>query len=221
MGSTTYGVAKKTTLFAVKVLDCSGSGTNTGVISGVNWVITSYNSRKRPSVANMSLGGGKSVALDSAVQNAIAAGVTFAVAAGNSNNDACLSSPSGVATAISVGATGTTAQGVKQVDNRASFSNYGKCVSIFAPGSLIESTWIGTGNDEVEVISGTSMASPHVAGVVALYLGENGGATPAQIKSWMVNTAGENYVNLVCNGAISPSSCNQSPNLLLYSPCSM
>jgi subtilisin family serine protease len=221
MGSATYGVAKKTTLFAVKVLDCSGSGTNTGVISGVNWVVTTYNSRKRPSVANMSLGGGKSVALDTAVKNAISAGVTFVVAAGNENNDACLGSPSNVPTAITVGATGTTAQGAKQVDNRATFSNYGKCVSIFAPGSLIESTWIGTGNDEVEVISGTSMASPHAAGVVALYLGENGSATPAQVKSWMVNTAGENYLNLVCSGAISSSSCNQSPNLLLYSPCSM
>jgi len=221
MGSTTYGVAKKTTLWAVKVLDCSGSGTNTGVISGVNWVVTNTNSRKRPSVANMSLGGGKSTALDTAVRNAISAGITFVVAAGNSNDDACSYSPAGVATAISVGATGTTAVGVAQVDNRSSYSNFGTCVTIFAPGSLIESTWIGSSNDEVEVISGTSMASPHAAGVVALYLAENPTKTPAQVKSWMVSGAGEDYISLMCDGTSKKTQCLNSPNLLLYAPCDM
>src|SRR5262245_52655325 len=159
IGSATYGLAKNVSLHPVRVLDCSGSGTNSGVIAGVDWVRLN---RVLPAVANMSLGGGVSTALDTAVANAIASGVTFAIAAGNSNANACNSSPARVATAITVGSTTTT-------DARSSFSNFGTCVDIFAPGSSITSTW-NTSDTATNTISGTSMATPHVAGVAALYL---------------------------------------------------
>jgi len=214
VGGDVYGVAKKTTLIAVKVLDCNGSGTNAGVISGVNWVVTSANSRKRPSVANMSLGGGKSTALDQAVAAAIAAGVTFSIAAGNSNMDACNTSPANVPTAITVGATGTDSTGATQVDNRAYFSNFGSCVSIFAPGLMITSSWIG-GNDAIQTISGTSMAAPHVAGIVAAYLEAHPAATPAQVKSALVADASPNIIDLDC----LTTACNRSPNLMVFAPC--
>jgi len=220
IGGTTYGVAKKTTLYAVKVLNCAGSGTNTGVISGVNWVVSNYQSRKRPSVANMSLGGGISTALDNAVTAAIKAGVTFAVAAGNENNNACNGSPSRVATAITVGATGTEPSGTKQVDNRAYFSNYGSCVTLFGPGLEITSDWIGS-TSAVETISGTSMATPHVAGVVSLYLAENPTATPASVKSWLISNSGKNLIQLDCSGATKKADCDLSPNRMLYAPCSL
>jgi len=211
-----YGVAKKATLIAVKVLDCDGSGTNAGVISGVNWVVTSRATRKRPSVANMSLGGGKSTALDNAVKSAITSGITFVVAAGNENSDACLGSPSSVATAVTVGATGTDSVGNGQVDNRAYFSNFGTCVTLFAPGLMIESDWIGS-STATETISGTSMASPHVAGIVAVYLQSNPNATPAAVKSWLVSNASKSIIQLDCTGAAS--SCLKSPNVFAFSPC--
>jgi len=218
MGGITYGVAKKTTLFAVKVLACSGSGTNEGVIAGVNWVVTSYQSRKRPSVANMSLGGGKSTALNLAVAAAVNAGVTFVVAAGNENNDACTRSPASEPLAITVGATGVDNDQGTQVDSRAYFSNYGPCTTIFAPGLSITSAWIGS-NSAIRIISGTSMASPHIAGVVALYLGENGDTAPADVKAWLLKNAVEGQVQLDCAGALYKSICDNTVNEFVYSPC--
>jgi len=217
IGSNTYGVAKKSTLIAVKVLDCDGSGTNAGVIAGVNWVVSSAGIRKRPSVANMSLGGGRSTALDNAVAAAIAKGVTFAVAAGNENADACTSSPAAVTTAITVGATGTDSEQASQVDNRAYFSNFGTCVTLFAPGLMIQSTWIGANNNEILTISGTSMATPHVAGVIAAYLQNNINATPKQIKTWLVSNGSNGLVRMDCSG--SAASCSKSPNVFVFSPC--
>lgn len=166
VGGTKYGVAKDVTLVAVRVLDCRGSGTTSGVIAGVEWVTEN---RAPRSVANMSLGGGISTALDAAVSGSIASGVTYAVAAGNGNSrgvpqDACTSSPARVGTALTVGATDRT-------DAPASFSNYGSCVDLFAPGVGITSDWYSRkSSSATNTISGTSMAAPHVAGVAALYL---------------------------------------------------
>jgi subtilisin family serine protease len=161
VGGSTWGVAKNVTLVAVRVLDSSGNGTNSGVIAGVDFV-TSNHLAGQPAVANMSLGGGISSALDTAVNNSINDGVTYAVAAGNESTNACNGSPSRVANAITVGSTTTT-------DARSSFSNFGTCLDIFAPGSGITSAW-RTSDTATNTISGTSMATPHVAGVAALFL---------------------------------------------------
>ncbi|MEQ8982024.1 MAG: S8 family peptidase, partial [Deltaproteobacteria bacterium] len=176
VGGTTYGVAKNVTLHGVRVLSCSGSGSNSGVIAGVDWVATNHQS---PAVANMSLGGSASTALDNAVNGAVAAGVTFVVAAGNDNSNACTQSPARAADAITVGSTTNS-------DARSSFSNYGSCVDIFAPGSSITAAWY-TSNSATNTISGTSMASPHVAGVAALYLDDNPGATPSQVTAAIID----------------------------------
>jgi aqualysin 1 len=170
VGGATYGVANAVTLHGVRVLNCSGSGSTSGVIAGVNWVTSN---RQLPAVANMSLGGSASTSLDSAVNNSINAGVTYAVAGGNSNANACNYSPARVAAALTVGATTST-------DARSSFSNYGTCVNIFAPGSSITSAW-HTSNTATNTISGTSMASPHVAGAATLYLGNNPSASPSAV----------------------------------------
>jgi len=215
VGSATYGIAKGVTLVAVKVLSCDGSGTNAGVISGIQYVQQQHIAKKKPSVANMSLGGGKSTSLDNAVKAAISSGVTFVVAAGNENQDACNTSPGGVLTAISVGATGTDDDSSwGQEDIRASFSNWGSCVSILAPGVLITSTWIGS-NSAIETISGTSMASPHVCGVAALYLEQNPTATAAQVKSALVSMASPSLIDMGCSGT-----CGNTINKLLYNACS-
>jgi len=218
VGGTVYGVAKDVNLIAVKVLDCSGSGSNAGVINGINWVVTSQKSRKNPSVANMSLGGSYSAAVNSAVKSATTAGISFAVAAGNENDDACNGSPSSEKSAITVGATGTDFVGRSQVDNRAYFSNYGSCVSIFAPGLEITSAWIGSVS-AINTISGTSMASPHVAGIVAVYLQQNPEASASAVKSWLVNGGTEEIISLDCAGAGNQNDCNESPNIMAYSPC--
>ena len=184
VGGSTFGVAKNVRLFAVRVLSCSGSGSTSGVIAGVDWVTAHHIS---PAVANMSLGGGVSTALDTAVRNSISSGVTYAIAAGNSNTNAASSSPARVTEAITVGATTTT-------DARSSFSNFGSVVDVFAPGSSILSAW-NTSDTATNTISGTSMATPHVAGVVARFLQANPGATPAQARNDIVNAATLNHLN--------------------------
>ena len=197
VGGSTYGVAKGVSLVAVRVLNCSGSGTTSGVIAGINWVTSKHTTGK--AVANMSLGGGASTALDNAVRNSIADGIVYAIAAGNSNASACSYSPARVSEAITVGATTST-------DARASYSNKGSCLDLFAPGSSITSAWY-TSNTAANTISGTSMATPHVAGVSALYLqGHN--ATPLQVRNAIVGAATQNVVGNPGTG---------SPNLLLYS----
>jgi subtilisin family serine protease len=189
VGASTFGVAKAVRLFAVRVLSCSGSGSNSGVIAGVDWVTAN---RIRPAVANMSLGGGASTALDNAVRNSIASGVTYAVAAGNSNTNAANSSPARVAEAITVGSSTIN-------DARSSFSNFGSVVDVFAPGSSIQSTWF-TSNTATATLSGTSMASPHVAGVAARILQNNTGASPATVRNEIVNTATPNTLTGIPSG---------------------
>jgi aqualysin 1 len=178
IGGSTYGVAKSVTLKAVRVLDCGGSGTTSGVIAGVDWVTANHDS---PAVANMSLGGGASSSLDTAVRNSIASGVTYAVAAGNSGNNAANSSPARVTEAITVGASNIN-------DRRSSFSNFGSVVDIFAPGEGITSAW-NTSDSATNTISGTSMATPHVAGVAARYLEGHAGDSPATVRNAIVNAA--------------------------------
>jgi subtilisin family serine protease len=197
VGGSTYGIAKNVSLVAVRVLNCTGSGTNSGVIAGVNWVT---NNAVKPAVANMSLGGGVSTALDNAVAASIASGVTYAVAAGNSNANACNSSPSRTPTAITVGATTST-------DARASYSNYGTCLDIFGPGSSITSAWY-TSTTATNTISGTSMATPHVAGVAALYLQGNPTASAATVRNAIVANGTTGKVTNPRTG---------SPNILLFS----
>ncbi len=197
VGGSTYGVAKGVIIHPVRVLGCTGSGSNSGVIAGMDWVA---NNHVKPAVANMSLGGGASQATDDAVARMTAKGVTVVVAAGNDNGNACSYSPARAASAITVGSTTNT-------DARSSFSNYGTCVDIFAPGSNILSAWY-TGTSATNTISGTSMASPHVAGVAALYLANNPSATPAQVTTALNNNATPNKVTSPGTG---------SPNRLLYS----
>ncbi|HEV2150476.1 MAG TPA: S8 family peptidase [Longimicrobiaceae bacterium] len=197
-GGATYGVAKSVRLVSVRVLDCAGSGTWSGVIAGVDWVTANH---VKPAVANMSLGGGANSAVDQAVQNSISAGVTYAIAAGNSNGaNACNYSPARVGAALTVGATTSS-------DARASYSNIGSCLDLFAPGSSITSAWYGS-DTQIHTISGTSMASPHVAGVAALYLQNNTTASPATVANAITSTATTGKVTSAGTG---------SPNLLLYS----
>ncbi|MFD5078231.1 S8 family peptidase [Streptomyces sp. NPDC058371] len=184
IAGSTYGVAKKAKIVAVRVLDNNGSGTTAGVIAGIDWVT---NNHSGPSVANLSLGGGASTTLDTAVSNSIASGVTYAIAAGNSNANASSYSPARVATAITVGATTNT-------DARASYSNYGSVLDIFAPGSSILAGY-NTSDTATATLSGTSMATPHVAGAAAVYLASHTSATPAQVSTALVNGATSNVVS--------------------------
>ncbi|HEX6260068.1 MAG TPA: S8 family serine peptidase [Woeseiaceae bacterium] len=198
VGGSTYGVAKQVRLVAVKVLGCSGSGSTSGVVSGIDWVASR---RISPAVANMSLGGGASTAIDNAIARATASpsNVTFVVAAGNSSANACNYSPARAPSAVTVGATTST-------DARASYSNFGTCLDIFAPGSGITSAWKNT-NTATKTISGTSMASPHVAGVAALYLAGAPGASPSQVAGALINNASSGKVSNPGTG---------SPNRLLF-----
>ncbi|KZW98149.1 alkaline serine protease [Pseudoalteromonas luteoviolacea] len=197
IGGGAYGVAKNVNVVGVRVLGCTGSGSYSGVISGINWV---KDNASGPSVANMSLGGGVSQAVDDAVNTAVASGVTFVVAAGNDNSNACNYSPARAADAVTVGSTTSS-------DARSSFSNYGNCLDIYAPGSSIKSAWYNS-DSATNTISGTSMAAPHVAGVVALYLDENPGLTPSQIDTLLSSRSSKDKVGDAKSG---------SPNELLFS----
>jgi subtilisin family serine protease len=183
VGGTRYGVAKKAHLVGVRVLDCSGSGLWSGVIAGIDWVAVNH---VKPAVANLSLGGGTSASVDDAVRRLIGSGVATVVAAGNSNSDACRSSPARVTEALTIGATNKT-------DYRPSWSNYGACLDWFAPGVNITSAWY-TGNSAAYTISGTSMASPHTAGVAALYLQINPGASPGTVRTALFNNTTKRIV---------------------------
>ena len=196
VGGSTWGVAKGVTIHPVRVLGCTGSGSNSGVIAGMDWVAAN---RITPAVANMSLGGGFSQATNDAVQRMINRNVTVVVAAGNNNANACNYSPASAPNAITVGSTTNT-------DARSSFSNFGTCLDIFGPGSSITSAWY-TSTTATNTISGTSMASPHVAGAAALYLAINPSATPATVRNAIVNNATTGVVTSAGTG---------SPNRLLY-----
>ncbi|MGC4865798.1 S8 family peptidase [Micromonospora sp. DT53] len=197
VGGSAYGVAKAVQLVGVRVLNCSGSGTNAGVIGGVDWVTANA---IKPAVANMSLGGGANSSLDNAVRNSIASGVTYGLAAGNDNGaNACNTSPARTTEAITVGSTTSS-------DARSSFSNVGTCLDIFAPGSSITSAWYSS-NTATNTISGTSMATPHVVGAAALVASANPSWTPAQVRNQLVANATPNVVSNPGSG---------SPNLLLY-----
>ncbi len=198
VAGSTYGLAPEANLAAVRVLDCGGSGSWSGVIAGINWAAADHQAGT-PAVANMSLGGGFSNSINQAVSGAVADGITFAVAAGNENTDACNTSPASTPNAITVGATNYN-------DSRAYFSNYGSCVDIFAPGVGITSSW-NSSSSAVNTISGTSMASPHVAGAAALLLSANRSLTPEQVASQMSSTA--------TTGVVTDPQVG-SPNKLLY-----
>jgi subtilisin family serine protease len=200
VGGSTYGVAKGVSLVAVRVLNCSGSGTWSGVIAGLNWVTSNHVSGA--AVANMSLGGGASSSVDTAVRNSILDGVSYAIAAGNGNaggkgQNACNYSPARVSEAMTIGATDRT-------DTKPRWSNYGSCVDLFAPGVSITSAWY-TSTTATNTISGTSMATPHVAGVAAQYLESDPSATPATVRNALYNNATPNVVK---------SSSTTNPRLL-------
>ena len=201
VGGTTVGLAKQVKLIGVRVLNCSGSGSYSGIVSAVDWVTQQKQSRPTvPMVGNMSLGGGVSSSLNTAVNNSVDAGVVWAVAAGNDNADACTKSPASAAKALTVGASTSS-------DARASFSNFGTCVDLFAPGSGIYSSTYN-GDNTYASWSGTSMATPHVTGAAALYLSANPAASAAS-------------VNGAVTGGATPAKITDpgtgSPNLLLYS----
>lgn len=196
LGGATYGVAKQVTLVPVRVFGCTGGTTIDAVVSGINWVVAQHTSG--PAVANLSLSAGVSTALDDAVTALIADGVTAVVAAGNANVDSCTRSPARVASAITVNASDSA-------DARASFSNYGSCSDLYAPGVDIMSAW-WTSTTATNTISGTSMATPHVAGVAARILGANPGYTPAQVSSAILNAA----------SAVTFSPASPDPDLLLF-----
>ena len=202
IGGQTFGVAKRVQLFGVRVLNCQGTGTWSDVIDGVNfvtWHRAQSSQHGIPALANMSLGGTTNRAAEAAVRNSIRAGVTYIVAAGNWNSDAGLYSPAGVVEAITVGAT-------DQNDARAEFSNYGPMLDLFAPGVSIPSAWIG-GDLMIATATGTSMATPHVSGVVALYLQTNRSASPATVRSAIVGISTTGVISNPGEG---------SPNRLLF-----
>jgi subtilisin family serine protease len=198
IGGSTFGVAKAVRLIPVRVLACNGSGSTSGIIAGLDFVAQNHSG---PSVANLSLGGGASAALDAAINRVVASGVTVAVAAGNERQNACNVSPARAPAALTVGATTRT-------DTRdTSYSNFGSCVDLFAPGTGIRSS-VSSSDSATAVFSGTSMASPHVAGVVAAYLQGHPNDTPAQVAAAIVGSA--------TTGVVANAGTN-SPNRLLFS----
>ena len=196
IGGSTYGIAKAAQLRGVRVLNCSGSGSTSGIIAAIDWVRLN---RTNPAVANMSLGGGFSTSLNTATNNLANSGVFIAVAAGNSNANACNASPASASAAF------TTAASTK-TDAKASYSNYGSCVDAYAPGSSVQSAWIGS-TSATNTISGTSMASPHIAGVAALYKATFGNAASSTIDSWLKTNSTANVITGNVSG---------TPNRLLY-----
>lgn len=196
IGGTTHGVAKRVQLRGVRVFDATGYGTTATVIAGVDWVMRSA---VRPAVVNMSLGGPSSPSLTDAVNRLAMSGILPIVSAGNSGSDACDFSPADAARAVTVGAT-------DKRDAQATFSNYGNCVDLYAPGVDIRSSWPGGG---LATISGTSMAAPHVTGVAALYKGTYGDADSATLHNWLISQATPRVLR-----ALGPG----SPNLLLFQP---
>ena len=201
VAGSTYGIAKRAQIIAVKVLGDDGIGTTTSIIRGMQWAVDNARRRGRPSVINMSLGGSRSRSENDAVEAAIRAGVSIAVAAGNDNTNACSQSPASAPSAITVCASTLS-------DSRSSFSNWGSCTDIFAPGSNIVSA--GASHDSAfATLSGTSMASPHVAGAMAAYLGQNPSASPRDVTNWLFTNAGNGYI----------SNSRGSPNRILNIPC--
>lgn len=206
VGGKTYGVAKKTKLLGIRVLGADGSGTNSGVISGINFAVNDYKTRgcSAGAVGSMSLGGGKSTAVNSAVANAVSAGLFMAVAAGNEAQNAANVSPASEPTAFTVGASDSS-------DRMASFSNYGSVVDIFAPGVSILSTWIG-GTTRTNTISGTSMATPHVAGLAAYLLALEGKKTPAALSNRIVALAQTGLISGLPSGTPNRLAFNGNPS---------
>ncbi|MER0242863.1 S8 family peptidase [Streptomyces sp. HSW2009] len=194
IGGSTYGVAKGVALRGVKVLGCDGSGSFAGIIAGFDWV---RKNAAKPAVANASLGGGYSAAVNTAAANLANAGVHLSVAAGNDNQDACNYSPASASAVLTVAASDSS-------DRKASFSNYGRCVETYAPGVSITSARMGGGSTQM---NGTSMASPHAAGVAALYKANNGDASSATINSWITTNATPNVIT---------GNVNSTPNRLLF-----
>jgi subtilisin family serine protease len=199
---TTYGVAKQATIIPVRVYGCDNSGPVSNVIAGINYVIGRARASGRRSVVNMSFGGDRIPALDNAVRALVNAGIVVAAAAGNEAQDACNTSPGGSPAAISVGASDRN-------DRYASFSNFGSCVDIVAPGVNIKSAWIGS-PDATETISGTSMATPIVTGVAALVLEANSGASPQDVAGVLTCSA--------TSDALKNIPTSSTPDKLLFSP---
>ncbi|KAK3307784.1 peptidase S8/S53 domain-containing protein [Chaetomium strumarium] len=206
IGSNTYGVAKKTKLYAVKVLGSDGSGTTSGVVAGINFVASDAPNRNCPNgtVANMSLGGGYSASINNAAAALVDAGVFLAVAAGNDNANAANYSPASEASVCTVGATDSS-------DRKASYSNYGSVVDIFAPGSSILSTWIGS-SSATNTISGTSMASPHIAGLGAYLLALEGRRAPEALCSYIKSLATANAISGLPSGTTNRLAFNGNPS---------
>lgn len=207
VGGKVFGVAKKVNLIAVKVLNCNGGGTFSGIIEGIEWVATQHKAKGKPSVANMSLGGSRNQALDDAVTAMVKQGVSTSVSAGNSNIDSCNHSVRSDL-AINTGATDIE-------DVRSIFSNYGKCVDVFAPGTNIPSTYIG-GPTDTRVLSGTSMASPHSCGAAAQILSAHNDFTPEQVKKQLITDATRDALDMNCG---ANAVCQESPNKLLFVGC--
>nr|AYC49704.1 subtilisin-like serine protease [Glaciozyma antarctica] len=208
IGGTSFGVAKNVQIRGIKVLSDTGSGSTSDVIAGIDYAVSQFRTNYLPSVISLSLGGSFSSATNAAIERAVAAGVHCAVAAGNSNVDACTASPASAARAITVGA-------LNILDERAFYSNYGKCVDIFAPGSNVTSAWFGS-DTQTRTISGTSMATPHTAGVMAYYLAQQNISTDAMATK-LVSEASRGQINMAFDAAaVRNEAKSPTPNLMMF-----